>query len=121
MSPGTRGMTALYARRLREGLEYQDFAVHKLYEAGIPLVCFSTMKYQNAVGENIGGVEIKFDREMSKTGNVYVETMEKSDPKNKDYVPSGIYRNDSYKAASPLAGSFHKKLKNSFQTRLTGM
>jgi hypothetical protein len=88
-------MTALYARRLREGLEYQDFAVRKLYEAGIPLACFPSMKYQNAAGENAGGVEIKSDREMSKTGNVYFETAEKSDPANRAYVPSGICRNDN--------------------------
>jgi hypothetical protein len=88
-------MTALYSRRLREGLEYQDFAVERLYRAGIPLVCYSSQKYQNEAGESMAGIEIKFDKEMCKSGNVYFETAEKSDPANRDYVPSGIYRSDN--------------------------
>jgi hypothetical protein len=88
-------MTALYSRRLREGLEYQDFAVERLYMAGIPLVCYSSQKYQNEAGESMAGIEIKFDKEMSKSGNVYFETAEKSDPANSAYVPSGIYRSDN--------------------------
>jgi hypothetical protein len=88
-------MTELYAQKLHEGLEYQDFVIHKLYDAGIPLVVFSSFKYQSAIGETIGGIEIKYDQELSKTGNVYFEISEKSHSKNQYYVPSGIYRNDN--------------------------
>lgn len=41
------------------------------------------------------GIEIKFDDKMDKTGNIYIETAEKSNPKNPRYVDSGIYRIDN--------------------------
>jgi hypothetical protein len=51
-------------------------------------------KFQYSTGENLQGIEIKFDDKMNTTGNVYIETMEKSDPNNLKYIESGIFRND---------------------------
>ena len=41
------------------------------------------------------GAEIKRDGNFRKTGNLYIETAEKSHPDNKNYVPSGIFRKDN--------------------------
>lgn len=88
-------MTPEYRENFQKGLEYQDFTVRKLYEAGIPLVGFSSFRYQVEMGENMAGIEIKLDGRMSETGSVYFETSEKSDADNEEYVPSGIYRSDN--------------------------
>lgn len=41
------------------------------------------------------GVEIKYDRDMAKTGNVYFETVEKSELANSAYIASRILRDDN--------------------------
>lgn len=88
-------MNQYYKNCLEEGLAFQDYVTEKLYNLGIPLVTYSSRNYQLGVGENKAGIEIKFDRKFRETGNFYIETAEKADPKNKNYVPSGIYRNDN--------------------------
>ena len=81
---------------LEKGLEYQDFIASLLIkEVGIPLSSLSSKKYQYSVGENLQGIEIKFDDKYEKTGNIYIEVKEKSNPNNNEYVNSGIYRNDN--------------------------
>jgi len=59
------------------------------------LSSLSSRKYQYSVGENLQGIEIKFDDKYNKTGNLYIEVKEKSNPKNINYINSGIYRNDN--------------------------
>ena len=90
-----RHPTPEYSKNFEKGLEYQDFVVKKLYEAGIPLVGYSSFQYQVTIGENAAGVEIKFDDRMKDTGNVYIEVAEKSDKRNEAFAASGIYRNDN--------------------------
>ena len=87
-------MNQNYKNCLEAGLAFQDYVTEKLYNLGIPLVTYSSRNYQLG-GENKAGIEIKFDRKFRETGNFYIETAEKADPKNKNYVPSGIYRNDN--------------------------
>src|SRR3990167_4524764 len=41
------------------------------------------------------GAEIKRDGRFRETGNLYIETAEKSHPNNPAYIPSGIYRADN--------------------------
>ena len=85
-----------YNECLMKGLEYQDFITALLLrEIGIPLSGMSSKKYQYKIGENMQGFEIKFDNKFKETGNLYVEVKEKSNPKNRNYVFSGIYRNDN--------------------------
>jgi hypothetical protein len=88
-------MNEYYERKKKDGLEYQDFIVDKLCEIGIPILCYSSLKYQYNVGESKGGIEIKLDDRLAETGNLYIEVSEKSNSKNKDYISSGIYRNDN--------------------------
>jgi hypothetical protein len=84
-----------YSESLEKGLQYQDFVCSELYRRGVPVVGFSSKKYQNKHGENLSGIEIKFDDRLKETGNVYIEIAEKSHPNNPYFVPSGIYRSDN--------------------------
>jgi len=84
-----------YQRKLKEGLEYQDYVCERLYDIGLPVVCYSSQKYQIMKGESLSGVEIKCDMNYAKTGNLYIETKEKARRHNGRYVSSGIYRSDN--------------------------
>lgn len=46
-------------------------------------------------GETRERVEIKRDGKWRTTGNLYIETAEKAEPRDGDYAPSGIYRDDN--------------------------
>jgi len=84
-----------YQNKLEEGLEFQDKVSKELYQRGIVIVGYASKKYQNTVGENMLGAEIKRDGLFRETGNLYIETAEKSHPNNEKYIPSGIYRKDN--------------------------
>jgi len=83
-----------YDDKLKQGLEYQDFIMEYLYTAGLPLITYTSKKYQIEKGENKLGVEIKFDDKYNETGNLYIEVEERSSV-NKEYFPSGIFRKDN--------------------------
>lgn len=83
-----------YTNQLEKGLTYQDFVCDHLYNVGIIVVPYTSVEYQKRKGESRNGIEIKFDDKMA-SGNIYIETQEKSKSSNKEYVPSGIYRNDN--------------------------
>lgn len=83
-----------YSGMLEAALRFQDFVTELLYAEGVPLVAFSS-KQKQLSGENKAGIEIKLDQLMDKTGNIYIETSEKSNPKKQQYTPSGIYRDDN--------------------------
>ncbi len=83
-----------YTNKLEQGLTYQDFVADQLYNVGIVVVPYMSTKYQKHKGESRNGIEIKFDDGM-KSGNVYIETQEKSNPSNRNFIPSGIYRDDN--------------------------
>ena len=89
----TNYQTETYGPRLKVGLEYQDFICMKLHARGIILQNIQSKKYQ-LKRENLLGMEIKFDDRFAETGNLYIETHEKSDPARPNYVPSGINRDD---------------------------
>lgn len=88
-------MTEDYERKKRESEKYQDFVQIELYKVGIPICIIQSKKYQIEYGESIGGWEIKQDCVMARTGNVWIETHEKSNATNKNYVESGILRKDN--------------------------
>lgn len=91
-----KNMTENYAKCLEKGLLFQDFIMNLfMKELGIPISNFSSKKYQYKVGENIQGIEIKFDDRYKDTNNIYIETKEKSNPNNLKFVISGIYRDDN--------------------------
>ena len=80
----------------QEGLEFQDFVADLLLkDMGIVISNYSSKYYQQAYGENAQGIEIKLDRPILKTGFVSIEVAEKSKAGNKDFIPSGIMREDN--------------------------
>ncbi len=91
-------MTEYYQKKLQEGLEYQDFVFEQLrYMNGMPIFlgAYTSQKYQNYTGESLSGLEIKFDGKFAETNNLFIEVAEKTNPNNKDFVPSGIMRDDN--------------------------
>ena len=79
------------------GHRYEEFVMTKIkYLFGKDLHFFEG-KTEQLKGENREGVEIKFDSKMKDTGNVYIETAEKSSKNKDNYFPSGIYRQDNSK------------------------
>lgn len=88
-------MTPYYKEKLEQGLTYQDFVIDELYRHGLPIISYSSKKYQMEVGENKPGFEIKNDQKFHKTGNLYIEIAEKSSPQISTWTASGIFRNDN--------------------------
>ena len=86
--------TAVYSPNLEAARQYQDFIASSLLPRGIIIQNIQSKNGQ-LFGENLLGLEIKFDREFERTRNLYIETAEKSHPDNPKFVPSGIYRNDN--------------------------
>ena len=84
-----------YEKQLERGLQFQDYVCEMLYHFGIVVVSYSSRHYQNRVGENMIGIEIKRDGNFRQTGNLYIETEEKAHPKKPSYVPAGIHRGDN--------------------------
>lgn len=85
-------MTDYYKTQLERGLIYQDFVYEILSRNGINTVGYGSKLFQQRYGENKAGMEIKYDDKFKITGNLWLETAEKSNPQNPDYVLSGIYR-----------------------------
>lgn len=84
-----------YKPQLEEAAKYQDFITDELLKRGIVLNQYASREYQQKVGESASGIEIKYDKRMAETGNVYIEVAEKSNPSLPDYSNSGVYRNDN--------------------------
>jgi hypothetical protein len=91
----TELLTKNYRDNLEKGLCFQDYVTDKLYSVGIPIIGYSSMKYQNKVGENKGGFEIKFDDQRKIYKNLYIELREKRRKENKYWMNSGILRTDN--------------------------
>lgn len=83
-----------YMPQLKTSWEYQDFVCVELMKLGIALNNIQSTKFQEQ-GENLFGMEIKYSNDIARKKVVYIETAEKSNPDNADYVPSGIYRSDN--------------------------
>lgn len=82
--------------KIKSGLLFQDFVVDLCWQTiGLAIVQYVSEQYQNKVGESRTGVEIKHDEKVSKTGNLWIEVAEKARPRNGNYAPSGIYRDDN--------------------------
>jgi len=80
----------------QDGLEFQDFVCEKLAGESIILQNFCSKKYQFAVGENLQGVEIKYDSWCSKSGRISIEVAEKTrNDSSLQWTPSGICREDN--------------------------
>jgi len=75
----------------KEGLEFQDYIVDLAWQNGLVIAQYSSKKYQYSKGESRTGIEVKYDRQRKKTGNIYIEVEEKAEPRAGNYVASGIY------------------------------
>ena len=92
---GQRNITDYYQQQLQVGLEYQDFVCEVLLkELGFPIITYASLKYQYKKGENKQGIEIKYQSKMTEYKSIYIETEEKSNENNANFVPSGIFRDD---------------------------
>jgi hypothetical protein len=95
-----------YQENYSKGTEYQDYVVSQMLQRGFPICLYSSRKYQFERGESANGIEIKYDGKMAETGNLYIETAEKSDASNAYYVKSGVMRMDNTWAY--LIGDYHE-------------
>lgn len=87
---------ARYSRDLKRGLPYEDFVYTLLQrQLGITVVSYHSSEWQNKIGENSGGIEIKFNEKYDETGNLWIETHRKSHPEQPEYKLSGILRPDN--------------------------
>jgi hypothetical protein len=81
-----------FTRDLAAGQQYEDFVQRVLWQHGYIFVLHRSAKYQWSHGESVGGIEIKLDRNCSRTGNLYIETEERRTTDGlSSWRPSGIH------------------------------
>lgn len=61
-----------FQQDLEEGLQFQDFIIDELFKKGICLMVYGS-KQRQKTAESLNGIEIKFDRKSSSTGNFFIE------------------------------------------------
>lgn len=69
------------------GRKYEHYVAAKL---GLQLI--DDAKWQREYGDTLCKTEIKFDRNLHVTGNIFVERSEKRDLYNKEWVESGPFK-----------------------------
>lgn len=89
-------MTPQYKANFEKGGEYVQFVIG-MWPQVYPERKLTLMegKANQLKGETKERIEIKFDDIMARTKRVYIETDEKSNELNSQYVRSGIYRSDN--------------------------
>ena len=79
---------------IEETLQFQDFVTQALfYKLGWSINVLASYKSNIEIGESLAGIEIKNDKKMAETGNIYIELYELS--RTGKFVPSGINRDDN--------------------------
>lgn len=78
-----------YEKDLAEGKKYEDYISTTL---GIRVYQEEYEQYN--LGESPIGIEIKNDKRMNETGNIFIETAEKRRAENPRWIPSGILRDN---------------------------
>lgn len=84
--------TQYYQDQLDRGLEYQDFICDQLWIKENRLIQYTTSKKRQYTSETRQGVEIKFDDQLKKTGNLYLEFKERTSSDIKGWTPSGFMK-----------------------------
>ena len=87
-------MNDYYEKQLVQGQEYRDFVSDILCKRGLTVRNYTSRKYQLRYGENLIGLEIKNDTQISVYGNLFIEVAERRDL-CMPFIPSGIYANNS--------------------------
>ena len=89
-------MTEYYKQQLADGKAFEQYVKQQLAEKRqMHLDIIDSKEEQITIGETRQGYEIKYDKRYKNTGNLYIETKEKSNPANPNYVASGIFRQDN--------------------------
>jgi hypothetical protein len=88
-------MNEYYAKQLAVGQEYQDFVGDILCKRGLSIRNYTSRKYQLNKGENLIGLEIKHDTQISVYGNLFIEVAERRDL-CMPFFPSGIYADSTF-------------------------
>lgn len=91
-----RDKTDYFTEKLQISFDFEHFIYNIFKDKGIDLGEYLTSEGQYK-GENERGIEIKNDTLIKKTGNIYIEYMEKSKASNWVYVNSGILKDDNTK------------------------
>lgn len=88
-------MEYMGGKELEDTLIFQDYITDLLYKTGWVLNCYSSRKYNIEKGESVARIEIKQDKKIKETGNIYIETYERQKSNKGNYIESGILRNDN--------------------------
>lgn len=81
-----------------DGKRYEEFVSTKAKALWGLTLHFHEGKEAQLLGETMEGLEVKFDGRLKETGNLYIETAEKSRAAKTYYYPSGIFREDNTRA-----------------------
>ncbi|MCC0632051.1 hypothetical protein KGF47_18295 [Clostridioides sp. ZZV13-5731] len=90
-----RKKNGYFIKNLLLSHQFEVFIDHKFLEFGVDIGLFYNEEGQYSKGECEAGIEIKYDMKSKETGNLYIEYAEKLNSHNKDWVNSGIFKNDN--------------------------
>lgn len=85
-----------YIKRLNIAHKFEIFVENKFKELDVNIGLFKTKEGQYT-GETEIGLEIKYDMQLEKTGNIYIEYQEKPSKDDDNFIPSGILKTDNTK------------------------
>ena len=86
----------VYIDRLKKAHEFEIFVEDSFKRLGIDIGLYKTKEGQYT-GETEIGLEIKYDMQLTDTGNIYIEYQEKASPEEREYYNSGILKQDNTK------------------------
>ncbi|WP_339684248.1 hypothetical protein [Gimesia maris] len=85
-----------YNNKLKAGEAFQDFVKKHIQEQlHIPINYYTSKEEQYNIGESKQGIEVKLDNRCTETGRLSIEIAEKTKAQNKNFIPSGIFRQDN--------------------------
>jgi hypothetical protein len=91
-----RKKTVYFSQQLEEAFLFENHIARLLKDQfNLEIGAFMDAQGQYDLGENALGIEIKNDKLLHKTGNLYIEYQEKADASNSKYVNSGILKQDN--------------------------
>ena len=87
--------TSYYEAQRVDGDAFATFVAAQLAPFGYEVGLYTTQREQYEIGESRMGLEIKYDKQLATTRNVYIEREEKTCATRPTFVPSGIERGDN--------------------------
>lgn len=82
---------------VKDSKKYEYKVQDKLKEFGIKITINDYWEDQFNYGDSIEGYEIKYDKLSTQTKRLWIEVAEKSNPKNAQWIPSGIFAQNTSK------------------------